>query len=97
MSLRSPCFAEHGSVACSIRTAQTSLCLHHKVGSEDGSVEHERPREMANEMTHEMVQEQEELIRLMMYFQHNDTRAIHKTVERDGMVLGPRGKQQVSG
>lgn len=51
---------------------------------------------MANEMTHEMVQEQEELIRLM-YFQHNDTRAIHKTVERDGMVLGPRGKQQVSG
>ena len=76
--------------------AQTSLCLYHNVGSEDDSVEHERPRGMANEMTHEMVQEQEELIRLM-YFQHNDTRAIHKTVEREGMVLGPRGKQQVSG
>lgn len=51
---------------------------------------------MANEMTHEMVQGQEELIRLM-YFQRNTTKAIHKTVERDGMVLGPRGKQQVSG
>ena len=86
----------HGSIACSIPTAQTSLCLHHNVDSEDGSVEHEPPRRMDNEMTYEMVQEQEKMIRLL-HFQQNDTKAIHRTVGRDGLILGPRRKQQVSG
>eukprot|EP00904_Undaria_pinnatifida_P004531 jgi/Undpi1/14079/HiC_scaffold_9.g03730.m1 len=75
---------------------QTSLCLHHNVDSEDGSVEHEPPRRMDNEMTYEMVQEQEEMIRLL-HFQQNDTKAIHRTVGRDGLILGPRGKQQTQG
>eukprot|EP00904_Undaria_pinnatifida_P012885 jgi/Undpi1/8727/HiC_scaffold_25.g11191.m1 len=64
------------------------------VDSEDGGVEHEPPRRMANEMTPEMVQQEEEMIRLL-HFQKNDTKAIHKTVERDGLILGPRGKQQI--
>lgn len=51
---------------------------------------------MDKEMTHEMVQQQEGTIRLL-HFQQNDTKAIHKTVERDGWILGPRGKQQVRG
>eukprot|EP00904_Undaria_pinnatifida_P002644 jgi/Undpi1/12380/HiC_scaffold_5.g02052.m1 len=72
----------------------TSLCLHHNVDSEDGSVEHEPPRRMDKEMTPEMVQQEEEMIRLL-HFQQNDTKAIHRTVERDGLILGPRGKQQI--
>ena len=51
---------------------------------------------MNNEMTPEMVQHKEEMIRLL-HFQQNDTKAIHRAVERDGLILGPRGKQQVSG
>eukprot|EP00904_Undaria_pinnatifida_P008627 jgi/Undpi1/4895/HiC_scaffold_19.g08247.m1 len=41
-----------------------------------------------------MVQQEEEIIRLL-HFQNNDTRAIHRSVERDGLILGPRGKQQI--
>eukprot|EP00904_Undaria_pinnatifida_P007816 jgi/Undpi1/4164/HiC_scaffold_16.g07531.m1 len=51
---------------------------------------------MDNEMTPETVQQEEKMIRLLL-FQKNDTKAIHRTVERDGLILGPRGKQQVSG
>eukprot|EP00904_Undaria_pinnatifida_P012327 jgi/Undpi1/8224/HiC_scaffold_25.g10694.m1 len=75
-------------------TKKTSLCLHHNVDSEDGSVDHEPPRRMDNEMTPEMVQHKEEMIRLL-HFQQNDTKAIHRAVERDGLILGPRGKQQI--
>ena len=51
---------------------------------------------MDNEMTQEMVQQQEEIVRLL-HFQQSDTKAIHRTVERDGLIPVPRGKQQVSG
>lgn len=50
---------------------------------------------MDNEMTPEMIEEQEETIRLL-HFQKNETRAIHKTLQRDGWILGEKGKQKVS-
>ena len=59
-------------------------------------MEHEPQQRMDNEMTQEMVQQQEEIVRLL-HFQQSDTNAIHRTVERDGLILGPRGKQQVIG
>ena len=63
--IHSPFVADHGSIACSIPTAQASLCPHHNMDSENGSVEHEPPRRMDNEVTHEMVYEQEDMIRLL--------------------------------
>lgn len=45
-------------------------------------------------MTPGMIQEQEETIR-MLHFQQNDTKAIYRTIQRDGWRLGERGKQQV--
>eukprot|EP00904_Undaria_pinnatifida_P007815 jgi/Undpi1/4163/HiC_scaffold_16.g07530.m1 len=76
-------------------TKKTSLCLHHNVDSEDGRVEHEPPRKKDNAMTPEMVQQEDKMLRLL-HFEKNDTKSIHRTVERYGLILGPRGKQQVN-
>ncbi|CAB1106166.1 unnamed protein product [Ectocarpus sp. CCAP 1310/34] len=89
-----PSAAPHGPVP-RIPTAQTSLCLHYYVSSEAGALEeHAPPRRLENEMPPEMIQEHEALIR-MLHFQNNDTKAIYKTIQRDGWRLGARGKQQV--
>eukprot|EP00904_Undaria_pinnatifida_P013470 jgi/Undpi1/9253/HiC_scaffold_26.g11711.m1 len=45
-------------------------------------------------MTPDIVQQEEEVI-CLLHFQQNDAKAVHRTVERDKLIVGPRGKQQI--
>ncbi|CAN0441282.1 unnamed protein product, partial [Ectocarpus sp. 12 AP-2014] len=94
-SLTGPANAPVKKTTKNTTTKKTSLCLHHYVSSETGALEeHAPPRRLENEMPPEMIEEHEALIR-MLHFQNNDTKAIYKTIQREGWRLGERGKQQV--